>query len=174
MVHPNTAPVPTPPPAPSAECNTPVPNLTYMQDLNSSNKATVLSSMTEDNQYYLRDKRDEKPYCVALLKDGNIWMTQNLDHDIKTDGTVIYDSTTTDIPSTWTPSTATYPTSQPLGHQALLLILQELRLGTIQLPLQNPMIQVPYTGAEHLVILHQSPLVIHIITSATTTTGLQL
>ena len=110
MVHPNTAPVPTPPPAPSAECNTPVPNLTYMQDLNSSNKATVLSSMTEDNQYYLRDKRDEKPYCVALLKDGNIWMTQNLDHDIKTDGTVIYDSTTTDIPSTWTPSTATYPT----------------------------------------------------------------
>ena len=110
MVHPNTAPVPTPPPAPSAECNTPVPNLTYMQDLNSSNKATVLSSMTEDNQYYLRDKRDEKPYCVAKLKDGNIWMTQNLDHDIKTDGSVAYTSTTTDVPATWTPSTATYPT----------------------------------------------------------------
>ena len=37
-------------------------------------------------------------------------MTQNLDHDIKTDGSVTYDSTTTDVPATWTPSTATYPT----------------------------------------------------------------
>ncbi len=110
MVHPNTAPAPTPPPAPSADCNTPVPNLTYMQDLNSSNKATVLTSMTEDSQYYLRDKRDEKPYCVAKLKDGNIWMTQNLDHDIKTDGSVAYTPATTDVLSTWTPSTATYPT----------------------------------------------------------------
>ena len=66
--------------------------------------------MTEDNQYYLADKRDNKAYCVAKLKDGNIWMTQNLDHDIKTDGSVTYDSTTTDITAAWTPSTATYPT----------------------------------------------------------------
>ena len=66
--------------------------------------------MTEDNQYYLADKRDNKAYCVAKLKDGNIWMTQNLDHDIKTDGSVAYTPATTDIPSTWTPSTATYPT----------------------------------------------------------------
>jgi hypothetical protein len=81
-----------------------------MQDLNSSNKATVLSNMTEDSQYYLADKRDDKAYCVAKLKDGNIWMTQNLDHDIKTDGSVTYDSTTTDITAAWTPSTTTYPT----------------------------------------------------------------
>ena len=111
LVHPNDGAAPiVPPPAPT-DCSTPVPNLTYMQDLNNSNKATVLSSMTEDSQYYLRDKRDEKPYCVAKLKDGNIWMTQNLDHDIKTDGSVAYTPATTDVPETWTPSTATYPTS---------------------------------------------------------------
>ncbi len=113
MVHPNTAPAPTPPSPinPPVSCTTPVPNLTYMQDLNSSNKASVLASMTEDSQYYLADKRDDKAYCVAKLKDGNIWMTQNLDHDIKTDGSVAYTPATTDVPSTWTPSTATYPTS---------------------------------------------------------------
>ena len=110
LVHPSTASAPMTPPSPSTDCNTPVPNLTYMQELNSSNKSSIIADMEEDQQYYLRDNRDEKPYCVALLKDGNIWMTQNLDHDIKTDGTVIYDSTTTDIPSTWTPSTATYAT----------------------------------------------------------------
>ncbi|MBR2766769.1 hypothetical protein IKD67_01655, partial [Candidatus Saccharibacteria bacterium] len=112
MVHPSTAPAPTPPSPidPPTSCPTPVLNLTYMQDLNSSNKASVLASMTEDSQYYLADKRDDKAYCVAKLKDGNIWMTQNLDHDIKTDGTVTYDSTTTDIAAAWTPSTATYPT----------------------------------------------------------------
>jgi hypothetical protein len=68
-----------------------------MQDLTSSNKATVLSNMTEDSQYYLADKRDDKTYCVAKLKDGNLWMTQNLDHDIKTDGSVTYNNTTTDL-----------------------------------------------------------------------------
>ena len=41
MVHPNTAPAP-PPVNPPVSCTTPVPNLTYMQDLNNSNKATVL------------------------------------------------------------------------------------------------------------------------------------
>ena len=77
LVHPYDAPTPVPPVASS--CPTPVPNLTYMQDLNSSNKASVLASMTEDAQYFLKDKRDETPYCVAKLKDGNIWMTENLD-----------------------------------------------------------------------------------------------
>ena len=77
LVHPNDAPAPTPPITPS--CPTPVPNLTYMQDLNSSNKASILANMTEDAQYFLKDKRDETPYCVAKLKDGNIWMTESLD-----------------------------------------------------------------------------------------------
>ena len=121
LLHPNDGPLPIIP-----SCPNPVPNLTYMQDLNSSNKSAVLASMTEDDQYYLKDKRDEKYYCVAKLKDGNIWMTQNLDHDIVTDGSVIYDNTTTDLgwnPSTnsydaatWSPSNDTYATGTNLWN----------------------------------------------------------
>ena len=106
-------------PIPPTSCLTPVPGLTYMQDLTSSNKSTILSNMTEDAEYYLADKRDDKTYCVAKLKDGNLWMTQNLDHDIVTDGSVTYDNTTTDLgwngtsysTASWIPSTATYDTS---------------------------------------------------------------
>ncbi|MBR2741577.1 hypothetical protein IKD98_02375 [Candidatus Saccharibacteria bacterium] len=104
---------------PPTSCTTPVPGLTYMQDLTSSNKATILSNMTEDSQYYLADKRDDKTYCVAKLRDGNLWMTQNLDHDIVTDGSVTYDNTTTDLgwngvsysTASWTPASATKATS---------------------------------------------------------------
>ena len=106
-------------PTPPTSCATPVPGLTYMQDLTSSNKATILSNMTEDSQYYLADKRDDKTYCVAKLKDGNLWMTQNLDHDIVTDGSVTYDNTTTDLgwngtgysTASWAPASATKATS---------------------------------------------------------------
>ena len=117
LVHPSSAApsVLTPP----TSCTTPVPGLKYMQDLTSSNKTTILSNMTEDSQYYLADKRDDKTYCVAKLKDGNLWMTQNLDHDIKTDGSVIYNNTTTDLgwngtsyaTASWTPASATKATS---------------------------------------------------------------
>ena len=104
---------------PPTSCTTPVPGLTYMQDLTSSNKATILSNMTEDSQYYLADKRDDKTYCVAKLKDGNLWMTQNLDHDIVTDGSVTYDNTTTDLgwngtgysTASWIPASATKATN---------------------------------------------------------------
>ncbi|MBR3353523.1 hypothetical protein IKG49_02935 [Candidatus Saccharibacteria bacterium] len=118
LVHPSSHLAPgalTPP----ISCTTPVPGLKYMQDLTSSNKATILSNMTEDSQYYLADKRDDKTYCVAKLKDGNLWMTQNLDHDIKTDGSVTYNNTTTDLgwngtsysTASWTPASATKATS---------------------------------------------------------------
>ncbi|MBR3236744.1 hypothetical protein IKF92_03660 [Candidatus Saccharibacteria bacterium] len=114
LVHPNDGTAPVIPTA--STCNTPVPNLTYMQDLNSSNKSTVLASMTEDEQYFLKDARDEKTYCVAKLKDGNIWMTQNLDHDIST--TYSYTNENTDIgwngssytSTSWTAERATYTT----------------------------------------------------------------
>ena len=104
---------------PPTSCPTRVPGLTYMQDLTSVNKASILSGMTEDAEYYLADKRDDKTYCVAKLKDGNLWMTQNLDHDIVTDGSVTYDNTTTDLgwngssysTAIWTPSAATKATN---------------------------------------------------------------
>ena len=98
MVHPNTAPTPTPPlappPAPASSCNTPVPGVTYMQDITSSNKATILGNMTQGNAYYLRDKRDEEPYCVSKLAGGNLWMLDNLRLDI-TDSTILNSLTTT-------------------------------------------------------------------------------
>ena len=94
----------------STACTTPVPNLTYMQDLTSSNKSSILANMIEDAQYFLKDSRDEKSYCVSKLKDGNIWMTQNLDHNIVSDGSITYDSTTTDLPLgiDWLPERDTY------------------------------------------------------------------
>lgn len=113
LVHPVDALPPSPTSVvPPYSCPNAIPNITYMQDLNSSNKASVLASMTEDARYYLADKRDDKAYCVAKLRDGNIWMIQNLDHDIVMDGSVVYNSTTTDLPAntTWEPSVATYAT----------------------------------------------------------------
>ena len=80
-----------------------------MQDINASNKATILAGMTEDAEYFLRDARDNKDYCVAKLKDGNLWMTQNLDHDI--DSTRTYTSQDTDIPANWTPLASTRATN---------------------------------------------------------------
>ena len=49
-----------------------------MQDINSTNIATILNNLEEDEPYFLRDKRDNQPYCVAKLKDGKLWMTENL------------------------------------------------------------------------------------------------
>ncbi len=96
-------------------------NLTYMQEfatLTSSEKSRVLASMVEGQQYQLKDNRDEKTYYVSKLADGNVWMTQNLDHDIVTT-TDFYTYANTDIGhgstpntnATWTAERATYATS---------------------------------------------------------------
>ena len=113
LVHPYTAPEPV-------VCHpegTTISTITCMQDISSTNKSTILASMTEDQQYTLKDSRDNKEYKVAKLRDGNIWMTQNLDHDIVTtpgfytnENTDIgYNTTTGEYDTaTWTPSNATY------------------------------------------------------------------
>ena len=82
-------------------------DLTYMQDfatLSSSQKTSILSSMTQDQQYTLTDSRDGKEYFVAKLADGNVWMTQNLDHDIGDIAGGTYTPADTDIKANWTPS----------------------------------------------------------------------
>ena len=87
-------------------------SLVYMQDfktLSSSNLASVKNAMELEKQYQLKDNRDQKPYYIAKLADGNVWMTQNLDHDIVTTAN-FYTPQNTDVPSTWTASTATYAT----------------------------------------------------------------
>lgn len=56
-------------------------DLTYMQDfygMQPNSKKSVLASMAEEEQYYLRDARDDKLYRISKLKDGNVWMTQTL------------------------------------------------------------------------------------------------
>ena len=82
MVHPYNTAAPITPPAPAATCNTPVPGITYMQEINSTNRTAVLASLTEESPYFLRDSRDEQPYCVSKLKDGNLWMLDDLALDL--------------------------------------------------------------------------------------------
>lgn len=56
--------------------------LKYLQDFNklsSTDVSTVLSSMSYNTTYNLKDVRDNRTYSVAKLKDGNIWMVENLD-----------------------------------------------------------------------------------------------
>ena len=91
-----------------------------MQDMSSS----ICSAVTledDESETTLIDSRDNKTYTVSKLKDGNCWMTQNLDHDIVTDGSVVYNSSTTDLPAntTWNPSTATYAVNDTTWNWAL-------------------------------------------------------
>ncbi len=61
----------------------------------------AMQSMTEDKcvslelnkQYQFIDLRDNKPYYVARLADGNCWMTQNLDLDLVAGETLSSDTT---------------------------------------------------------------------------------
>ncbi len=52
------------------------------------------SALAMEESVQLRDKRDNKQYWVTKLKDGNVWMTQNLDFDITGD---TLSSTTTNL-----------------------------------------------------------------------------
>ena len=84
-------------------------DLEYMQEfatLSSGDRTYILNSMTTDAQYQLKDSRDEKTYYVSKLRDGNVWMTQNLDLDL--DSTKTYTPADTNIPSNWTPSLSTW------------------------------------------------------------------
>ena len=70
----------------------------YMQEVDAWKNTLALEQSVQ-----AIDKRDGKKYWVTKLKDGNIWMTQNLDLDIEanttlssqtTDLNVAYDSST--------------------------------------------------------------------------------
>ena len=87
LVHPSSAPAPI-----------------FMQDTNAI-KAR-LTNVGDTIQAI--DKRDGKWYWVTKLADGNIWMTQNLDLDIKSNKTYTYTDTDLPLGSTWTPIYSTY------------------------------------------------------------------
>ena len=82
-----------------------------MQDMNSGicNYVYTPTSTSDSNikSIQLIDTRDSKTYWVTKLLDGNCWMTQNLDLNLVTDGSIVYDSTNTDIASTTTANTNT-------------------------------------------------------------------
>ena len=105
LVHPSTA------PAPITE---------YIMQ----NVADWKNSLAPGQEVQAKDSRDNKVYYVAKLADGNIWMTQNLDHDIgdTTGGT--YTSADTDLPTntSWTPSASeqTYTTNNTTWNYSLV------------------------------------------------------
>ena len=68
--------------------STVVSGITYMQDINSDNKSTVLSALTQDATYQIKDNRDNETYCVGKLADGNLWLLDNLALDL-TNSTVL-------------------------------------------------------------------------------------
>ena len=63
------------------------------------------SSVQEGQEITAIDARDGKSYTVARLADGNLWMTQNLDHDIVTTPG-FYTNQNTDLG--WNTSTNSY------------------------------------------------------------------
>ena len=80
----------------------PEPQKTYlsMQDV-----ATWKDTLEEEQQVQVKDARDGKIYWVSKLKDGNIWMTQNLDLDLSTTTTLTPEDS--DVTANWTPSSTT-------------------------------------------------------------------
>jgi len=94
-------------------------NITYMQDMSPAicnalytpstaigtttyitDKTTYNSTVTGNNQPYipqrtLIDKRDNHPYYIKKLADGNCWMDQNLDLDLGTPSTTANSTNTT-------------------------------------------------------------------------------
>ena len=96
-----------------------------MQDITSTNKFSVLASMTNETQYTLIDKRDEKEYKIAKLADGKVWMTQNLDLDLDSNTTYTNEdtdlgwnaSTNTYQTASWTPSRSTYGATSDQIHE---------------------------------------------------------
>ena len=100
-------------------------DIVCMQDITSTNKSSVLASMTNETQYTLIDKRDEKSYTIAKLADGKVWMTQNLDLDI--DSSRTYTNEDTDLgwntstnqydTASWSPIRSTYATATNNIHE---------------------------------------------------------
>ena len=86
------------------------PPTNYMQNVSS-----WINSVSVGEEVEVVDSRDGKTYTALKLTNGHMLMTQNLDHNIKTDGSITYDSTTTDIPSAWAPNAATTTTTAWAG-----------------------------------------------------------
>ena len=78
------------------------PNFHFMQDVADWQNEILYPGDT----LQAMDARDGKQYWVTRLADGHIWMTQNLDFNIKSN--TILDSTTTDLNVIYNSSTGEY------------------------------------------------------------------
>ena len=72
-----------------------------MQEMTS----TICTDAAENDTAQLTDTRDGKKYWVTKLKDGNCWMTQNLDLDL-TDGVALTPEDS-DVSADWDPMNTT-------------------------------------------------------------------
>ena len=84
------------------------PAVEYMQDfatMTEEEKTATLANIPEGEQYILKDVRDEKPYYISKLADGNVWMTQNLDLELSSEKTLT--PADTDVTENWTPMRGT-------------------------------------------------------------------
>ncbi len=69
----------------AAEVSTPIGESRTLSDIDTMQEMTgaICYNSAENETKQLKDTRDNKLYWVTKLKDGNCWMTQNLDYDIK-------------------------------------------------------------------------------------------
>ena len=79
------------------------------------------------NTARLQDTRDGKYYWVAKLADGNCWMTQNLELDLKSGQPLDADST--DIDSDWDPGATTFTSANRGSTDST--IVQSWNLGKV-------------------------------------------
>ena len=78
----------------------------YMQHMTPE----ICASANEGDTKRLIDSRDGKLYWVAKLKDGNCWMTQNLELDLSTSTPLT--SELSDVTNSWAPTSNTYTSAQ--------------------------------------------------------------
>ena len=83
-------------------------DLEYMQEfknLAETDRESIFNSMPTNTQYTLKDIRDGKNYYISKMKDGKIWMTQNL--DLELDSSKTYTPADTDVSANWQPTRST-------------------------------------------------------------------
>ena len=65
----------------------------------------ICTNSQEGDTVRIADERDGKMYWIAKLKDGNCWMTQNLDLDLSTEEALTPEDS--DVSRSWTPANNT-------------------------------------------------------------------
>ena len=88
--------------------------LSNMQDITPE----ICAKSAENETARLMDTRDNKLYWVTKLKDGNCWMTQNLDYDIPAGGITGDQAAKTDLSDGRTWATGDPSSSNPYPAQA--------------------------------------------------------